>query len=211
MAGSLAVIVTAYGERGADNLPRLREAIRASTREPDETWVLVERIPQGRRLLGKWAGKTRHRIIDTPRHEDGTYALVPYSLKQNYALDRTECDYIAYATDDSWPSPEKYAAMAAYLDSYPEVGAVYCTQDYGGVTRVADLLMSDAHCKVDHTQVMHRRTADRWPEEIEHLTLGDAVFWRRLHESLGPFYPLGPDVMDYVQQTPDGISAGQRA
>ena len=209
--GSLAVIVTAYGPRGAENLPRLRDAIRAQTRWPQETWVLTERIPPERRLLGAWAGRTYHRELDTPRNEDGTYAVVPYALKQNYALDRTKCDYITYATDDSWPAPEKYERMVAFLDEHPEAGAAYCTQDYGGLLRVADLGIEDAHCKVDHTQVVHRLTADRWPEDIEHLTLGDAVFWRRLHASLGMFYPMGADVLDYVQQTGDGISAGQRA
>ncbi len=194
----LAVIVTAYGERGAQNLPRIIEALRSQTRQPDEVWWLTE----------KMAGIGID--LPTPRQENGDYAVIPYSLKQNYALDRTTCDYVTYLTDDSWPAPEKYARMVEYLDMHPEVGAVYCTQDFGGQLRVADGMMTDAHCRVDHTQVMHRLTEDRWPEEIEHITLGDAVFWRRLHESLGPFYPLGPEVLDYVQQTSTGISAGQR-
>jgi hypothetical protein len=54
-----------------------------------------------------------------------------------------------------------------------------------------------------------RRIAGR--QDIGDITLGDAIFWRKLHESLGPFYPVGPEVLDYVRQTPEGISAGQRA
>src|SRR5690242_18696383 len=96
MGSLLAVIVTAYGDRGAANLPRIKEAIEASTRQPDELWVMTEGIPS-------WGFD-----LPTPRSADGTYAVIPYSLKQNYALDRTKADYITYCTDDSWPHPEKY-------------------------------------------------------------------------------------------------------
>ena len=212
--GRLAVIATAYGPRGLDNLPRMKAALAAQTRPPDEVWWMTE--GDGFSDLARPATADDptfavHVDLPTPRNEDGTYAVVPYSLKQNYALDRTECDYVTYLTDDSWPAPEKYERMVAFLDEHPEAGAAYCTQDYGGLLRVADFGIEDAHCKVDHTQVVHRLTADRWPEDIEHLTLGDAVFWRRLHASLGMFDPMGADVLDYVQQTGDGISAGERA
>lgn len=222
----LAVIVTLYGQRSIDNIGRVAKALRASTRIPDELWLLYE----GEEGWDAAANLADHIVgwcsphaafptgwnyptmaeVKTPRNEDGTYAEIPYSRKINYALDHTEADYIAYLTDDSWPAPEKYERMVAALDENPEWGAVYCSQDYGGVLRVADLLMSDAHCRVDHTQVMHRRTEDRWPTDIADITVGDANFWRRLHASIGAFYPIN-EVLDYVRQTSTGISAGQRS
>lgn len=210
----LAVIVTAYGKRGVENLPRMRAAIAASTLRPDEVWWMTE--GEGFKDQGCPANAMSpafevHADLPTPRNPDGTYAVIPYSLKINYALDRTKADYVTYLTDDSWVAPEKYERMVAALDANPEWGAVYCSQEFGdGLIRVADEVMPDAHCRVDHTQVMHRLTADRWPEGIGDITVGDAQFWRRLHASLGPFYPVGPEVLDYVRQTSDGISAGQR-
>lgn len=198
----LAVIATLYGKRAAANLPRIREALAAQTRPPDEMWWMVEDVPRMPRFRNVWN-------VPTPRNSDGQYDVIPYSLKANIALDRTSADYITYLTDDSWPAPEKYERMARALDENPEWGAVYCSQDYGGSIRTADLLMADAHCRVDHTQVMHRLTADRWPTEIAGITVGDADFWRRLHASLGPFYPIN-EVLDFVRQTPDGISGGHR-
>lgn len=196
----LAVIVTAYGKRGAENIPRIIEALKAQTRQPDEVWWMTE----GMAGIGT--------DLPTPRNTDGSYAVIPYAVKINHALDRTTCDYVTYFTDDSWTAPEKYERMVAALDENPEWGAVYCTQEFGdGLLRVANEVVTDAHCVVDHTQVMHRLTADRWPEEIGDITVGDAVFWRRLHATLGPFYPVGVEVLDYVRQTPDGISGGQRA
>lgn len=199
----LAVIVTAYGPRGEAAIPRIVDALAASTRQPDEVWWMTEAVPQ----------KVEFPVLrntPTPRNSDGTYALIPYSLKQNVALEGTECDYIAYLTDDSWPAPEKYELMVRALDEHPEWGAVYCAQDFGDGVRSAADVIEDAHCRVDHTQVMHRRTADRWPEEMGDIMVGDAQFWRRLHASLGAFYPV-PLTLDYVRQTSDGISAGQRS
>lgn len=198
MASRLAVIAPLYGQRAAGNLPRIRAALAAQTRPPDEVWWMVEDVPGFPLRKNRWN-------VPTPRDGD-RYAVIPYSFKQNFALDRTDADYIAYLTDDSWPAPEKYERMVRALDENPEWGAVYCSQEYAeGQVRVAGDVMYDAHCRVDHTQVMHRRTADRWPLEMGDLMLGDALFWRRLHASLGPFYPV-IEVLDYVRQTREGIS-----
>jgi hypothetical protein len=207
--GSLAVIATLYGQRAIDNLPRLLDAWAAQTRQPDEVWWMTEGISP-EIMAGLPAGEVVS--LPTPRNADGTYAVIPYSWKINYALGRTTRDYVTYLTDDSWPGPEKYERMVRALDENPTWGAVYCTQEFEpGVNRVANEEVGDAHCRVDHTQVMHRLTPDRWPIDIGDIQLGDAIFWRRLHASLGPFYPVGPEPLDYVRQTRDGISGGQRA
>jgi len=149
--------------------------------------------------------------VPTPRTPDGRYAVIPYSLKTNVALDATRADYIAYLTNDSMPLPGKYALMAKALDENPDWGAVYCTQEYSGPNgsgmRSAINVMQDAYCQVDHTQVMHRLTEDRWDLDVGKMKLGDAHFWRKLHARLGAFYPVAP-LLDVVQQTPDGLTKG---
>jgi len=221
----LAVIATLYGQRSIDNSDRIAAALREQTRIPDELWLMYEGdagweaaaniadyivgyCKPGAAFPEGWHYPYILEIA-TPRDESGHYTEIPYSLKSNYALDHTEADYITYLTDDSWPAPEKYERMVAALDENPEWGAVYCSQDFGGI-RHADQVVADAHCRVDHTQVMHRLTADRWPTEIGDIMLGDAIFWRRLHASLGPFWPIN-EVLDFVRQTNDGISAGNRS
>ena len=219
MASTLAVIVLLYGQRAEDNEDRIAEALLAQTRWPDELWLLAETtkahfiIP---RLICAergydGGGLIRVHEVHTPRDANGDYAVIPYSLKSNYVLDRTKADYITYLTDDSWPAPEKYERMVAALDENPDWGAVFCSQDKGDGVRSASDIERDAFCRVDHTQVMHRRTADRWPEEIADIMLGDAIFWRKLHASLGPFYPVPGEPLDFVRQTPSGISAGNRS
>lgn len=201
----LAVIGTLH--RRWDRWPAMLQRVMVeSTRPPDEMYVMTEdwedfeHLPQ----LVVDGIAARVRVLPTPRSED-RYAEIPYSRKINWALDRTRADYIAYLTDDSLPHPDKYRRMVQALNEHPEWGAVYCSQDYGRL-RMAVEPISDAYCVVDHTQVMHRRTEDRWPLDVSLMRIGDATFWRSLHRSLGAFYPV-PDVLDTVRQTSDGISA----
>jgi hypothetical protein len=194
---SLALIVTAYGERGTRWLPEMRAAVADQTRQPDETWWMTEAIDPS---MGYFD-------LPTPRDANGRPTVVPYSYAINYALDRTECDYIAYMTDDSWPHVEKFERMVAALDEHPEWGAVYCGQKRNGNDYQADRVVGDGYCVIDHTQVMHRRTADRWTLDMANVKLGDAHFWRALHASLGDFYPVSGGILDVTAQTPDGITA----
>lgn len=193
MNGRVAAIITAYGERGKRNIDKITAALLAQTRTVDQVWLVTEDMGLGIDL-------------PTPRGEDGRYAVVPYAYKTNYALDRCDADYVFYVTDDSLPDPRKVEVMAGALDEHPDWGAVYCGQVRNGHTYDARETMHDAYCRVDHTQVMHRLTDDRWSLDMRDMRLGDAVFWRKLHASLGPFYPV-PEILDYVEQTQEGISA----
>jgi hypothetical protein len=210
MSRVLAAILTAYGKRGEQNIPAIAEALRAQTRPADWLFVMYEGIPYSV-VEGAFSG-IRDAVwerVDTPREENGRYAVVPYSLKINRALDaideRGGCDYIVHVTDDSLPHPEKFAKMTRALDEHPDWGAVYCYQQRNGQVMGDQGVVDDAYAKIDHTQVMHRRTSDRWPLETAHMLLGDANYWRALHRSLGPFYPV-PEVLDTVQQTDEGIT-----
>lgn len=179
---TLALIATLYGERGRKWLPGFAQTLDKSTRQPDELYIVGETvsIPGG---------------------------VIPYAYEINWVLDRTRCDYIAYATDDSWPEPEKFERMVAALDEHPEWGAVYVGQRRNGSEHPADRVVEDAFCTLDHTQIMHRRSPDRWPLEWDKIKLGDAHFWRCLHATFGHFYPVVGPILDVTQQTHDGLTA----
>lgn len=202
---SIALIGTFYNRDPA----RSAEGIRAQTRKPDELWLLGETWDDVERITAQDWGRKQGWVVSlpTPRDGGGRYSVIPYSRKINYALERSRADYITYLTDDSWPAPEKLERMAAVLDENPEMGVVYCGQRRNGSEYLANRIVEDAYCVIDHTQVMHRRTDDRWPEDIEKMLLGDAHFWRALHARLGPFYPVPEGILDFVEQTKDGISA----
>lgn len=211
---SLAVVFTIYRRPWA--LDRIEEALRAQTRPPDRLWVIWEDEADGPNLVGrprdfgcKWLNM---RITPGPGEN-------PLVLASNLVLDIENADYIAYLTDDSLPHPEKYERMARALDENPDWGIVYCSQDYGTVgnaqewlaapwggasVRRADGPEPSPYCRVDHTQVMHRRSATRWPEDAP-LRLSDAYFFRDLVAELGPMQPV-PEVLDWTRQLPDGIS-----
>lgn len=202
--GGVAAIATFYGR--PELVERVAAAIRAQTRPPDELWLMYEG-GVGETLAVTDFGVTPFLLeIPTPRTTTGRYAVIPYSLKINRALDASGCDYIVYVTDDSIADPRKFEVMARALDEHPDYGAVYCSQEHEGGTRAADRPIDDAYCIVDHTQVMHRRTLDRWSLDVRHIRLGDATFWRALHGSLGPFQPIA-EILDTTRPTGSGITA----
>lgn len=182
----------------------LRRVYLESTRPPDEFWLMCEdwqdataaqealdRIgidPPGLEIY-EWP---------TPRSGD-SYAVIPYSNKINRALDLTTADAIVYLDNGSTPHPRKYELMLEQLEANPDYGAVYCSYNCTGFkpyTWEADHVIQDAYCKLNYTQVMHRPTEDRWTLDMEYAKpydLADALFWRALHRTLGPFYPVPSD------------------
>lgn len=192
----LAVIGTFY--QRFENTPLIAASIRGQTRQPDELWLMCE--GSGDRYVceaQQWGtAKINVVTLSTPM-ADGRYAIIPYSNKINHALDRTGADYIVYLDNGSLPHHDKYRLMADALDEHPEWGAVYCGQHrsgYSETTDTADSPVPDAFCRLNYTQVMHRRTADRWTLDMAHADpdLADAIFWRDLHASLGTFWPAAP-------------------
>ena len=215
--GTLAVIGTFYG-RHQKTFPLLHRLFVDGTRKPDETWLMCESqedihvieeaidelydlevIHENPKGLRTWH-------LPTPRNGD-EYAVIPYSNKINFALDRTACDFIVYLDNGSMPGPDKFRVMAEALEQNPEWGAVYCTQQrtgYANETFEAIYPMPNAYCQLNYTQVMHRRTDDRWTLDMAHANpdLADALFWRSLHDSLGVFYPAGGKVVHDFHHIP---------
>jgi hypothetical protein len=198
----LAAIATLYG-RHDKTLP-LFEQIFSSTKVPDELWLMCEGVDDATAAinvlnkLGKSSvGVT---ILETPRSSNGDYAVIPYSNKINWALDRSRADAVVYIDNGSMPSREKYGAMLKALEDNPSWGAVYCSQErsgYNAMTAWASGILENAYAVANYTQVMHRLTDDRWTTNISHANpdLADALFWRSLHKSIGPFHPVDTDTI----------------
>jgi hypothetical protein len=193
----LAAIATLYG-RHDKTLPLLEQVLNSS-RVPDELWLMCEGVDDAKAAI--WAlNKLGHRgaavtVLETNLTPMGTYAIIPYSNKINWALDRTKADAVVYIDNGSMPSREKYGAMLKALEENPSWGAVYCSQErsgYDAKTQWADSVVENAYAVLNYTQVMHRVTNDRWTTNMSHADpdLADALFWRDLHKSIGPFHPV---------------------
>lgn len=206
----LAVIGTFYG-RHENAFPLMHRLFVDATRKPDEAWLMCEGHADASALGNAMVDLAREGLIDprryppdgtqilvkmTPKDENGRYSTIPYSNKINWALDRVQADAVVYLDNGSMPGPQKYEVMLAALEQNPDWGAVYCTQKRTGFNpevSYAEEVVPDAFCRLNYTQVMHRVTEDRWPTDMRHANpdLADGLFWRSLHESLGPFHPAG--------------------
>lgn len=197
----LAVIGTFY--RRHDRNREIIDALIGQTRRADEHWILCETDEDARAFASAYLdgdGLPCLRLVTLPTPRDqGTYAVIPYSYKINWALDRTDADAIVYLDNGSTPHPEKFEVMTDALKDRP---VVYCGQHRTGIDDLelrADRVVHNAFGYLNYTQVMHRPTKDRWPLEMDlaiPTDLADAVFWRRLHESLGAFFPAGENILD---------------
>lgn len=175
--------------------------------KPDETFFMCEEvddvaaITDGIRtlieleIMDDYPEGLDIRLCPTPRTDNGAYEVIPYSRKINEALDLSTGDLICYLDNDSMPYEQKYAEMKWALDMNFSYGAVYCGQKRTGMHEIslpAEKPVEDAYCGLNYTQVMHRKTDDRWPLDMQHANpdLADGIFWRKLHQSIGTFYPV---------------------
>jgi len=200
----LAAIATMY-QRHDKTLPLL-ESVLASSRRPDELWIVCEGLDDAevalKALNTLGASGIGAIVLPTPK-TNSSYDVIPYSHKINWVLDRTCADAVCYIDNNSLPSREKYRVMLEALEQHPDWGAVYCSQQRSGVDAKvawADAVLPDAYAIANYTQVMHRRTNDRWSTNMADANpdLADALFWRSLHKSLGAFHPVdAPTVHDW--------------
>jgi len=194
-------------KRHDKTLPLL-ESVLSSSRVPDELWIMCEASDDAEVALdalhkigAKGVGVT---VLNTPMI-NGKYEVIPYSHKINWALDRTLADIICYIDNGSFPSVDKYKVMSQALEENPSFGAVYCSQQRSGTdnrTSWADSICNDAYTVLNYTQVMHRRTPDRWNLDMRNSNpdVADAIFWRDLHKSIGSFHPVdGARIHDWHQ------------
>ena len=209
MSLKLAVIGTFHG-RHDSTLPLLRRVLVESTRRPDEFWIMcededdygtalkaLELLANERSIMQEATiDYFRLQILPTPRRENGSYEIVPYSAKINWALDRTEADVIAYLDNSSMPGVEKYQQMVYGMACNPDWGGCYVTQERTGFAPAiyeADKIVPNGHCQLNYTAICHKRTADRWSTNMAHANpdLVDAMFMADLSKSVGPLHPVG--------------------
>jgi len=137
---------------------------------------------------------------------------IRYAVLINKALDKAQGRYISYATDDDVYRSERLEKMVDYLDNNSEVQIVYSTarfnyQDSNDqvkkiIIRLAEEIIWDAPCIVDHCSIMHRKAilpiiyekwGSYWDENPEFYFLGDARFFWRLNH-FWPFYPINEEL-----------------
>lgn len=219
------VVIGTFYRRYENSLPLMKRIFVDATRKPDQVLLMCEEIEDVRSLMN--AHKILYdlelmesdplnmfiRLCPTPKWDGGGYKVIPYAHKINEALRETTCDAVVYLDNNSDPKPEKYQTMVEGLETHPEWGAVYCTQKRTGmseVTHTADEVVEDGYCKLNYTQVMHRKTDDRWPLDmtLADPDLADGVFWRQLHTSLGPFHPVGGSMVLDEHDIPHPYAAG---
>lgn len=194
----LALIGTFY-KRYENTYKLLHTIFKESSRIPDEVWLMCESAEDARQALD-FVGHEQLiiKVLPTPKTEEGKYSVIPYSNKINWALDHTTADVITYLDNGSFPDPQKYDLMYNYLLDNPTHNVVYCSQERLGYINEFSLakdVIPDAYCVLNYTQVMHRKTSDRWTLDMAHASpdLADAIFWRSLHASIGDFYPVNSE------------------
>lgn len=220
----LAVVGTFHG-RYENTFPLLHRLLIDGTRKPDELWLMcedeadvtaVQKALFDLRELDLLHGRPEClRVIQlpTPRSPNGRYQVIPYSYKINYALEHSEADLFVYLDNGSMPGPDKYRVMAEALEEHPDWGGVYVTQQRTGFQPMiapADVVCEDGFCALNYTQVMHRRTPERWTLDMVHANpdMADGLFWRQLHPLLGPFWPVGGETVHDTHHMESATAVG---
>lgn len=221
----LAAIAPLYG-RHHNTFPLLHRLLVATTRVPDELWLMCETTDDYRAVDKALDELYEMELLERRRPEEvqvcacptprmgGSYEQIPYSRKINIALDLCEADAVVYVDNGSIPAEEKFSEMLSALETNPEWGAVYCTQrrtGYREETHYADAIVEQGYGVVNFTQVMHRFPVQaRWTLDMAYANpdLADAIFWRDLHKELGPFHPAGGLTVLDVHDMPSPAAAG---
>lgn len=198
---AVSVLLTTY------NRPRyLRQAVEsvfAQTYQDYELLILDDNSTDGLQagyLASIW-NVPKVRIIKDDVSPENRPATTRYATMINLGLKLARGRHITYLCDDDWYAPDRLEVMSAMLDADPALGVVYArqgvTNEAGDVTwqRIFEPVVADAYCRVDHSSVMHTAEAGEkaggWDESAEHWSIGDAVFWRRLHAA-GYSFHLAP-------------------
>ena len=221
---TLAVIGTFHG-RHEKAFPLMHRLFVDATRKPDEAWLMCENESDADSLRRAFRELTELELLDgqpdqarivvlpTPRYRDGSCVYVPYSRKINAALSVIGSDLVVYLDNGSIPGPDKYRVMALALEQHPEWGAVYCGQHRTGYLDekfYASEVIERANGRLNYTQVMHRRSPDRWSTDMKHAKpdIVDGLFWDAINARFGPIYPVGGDRLHDFHHMPSPHAEG---
>jgi len=216
-APAVSVLLTSYNR--PQYLPQAVESVLAQTMTDWELIILDDSSADPGvtdYLRGLW--NHPQVIIHKARvRGDKRADICRYAANCNTGLKLASGRHITYLCDDDWYAPQRLEVMAAMLDAGPDLGVVYglqgITDESGQVVRYRATapVMDDAYCQVDHSSVMHTAEAGRkaggWDESAEHWTIGDAVFWRRLHMAGYLFHLAESDgPLDYHRDHENGVN-----
>lgn len=197
----LAVVAPFHGRHAATK-KLLKRLLVESTRQPDELWIIAgdqkDYDVVEKAMDPLWPPNLILELHETPRDAKGKYLEIPYSRCINHVLDKSGADVFCYLDNGSMPHPEKYRVMMDQLEREPVGAGVYVTQHRTGYLdeiHYADKVIANGYGQVNYTQVAHFRSVDRWPLEMAHANpdLADAIFWSRLNDRMGAFYPATLD------------------
>jgi hypothetical protein len=196
---------------GSYNRPRyIRQALRSVLEQYGPNWQMIvtddgsdaETLSAIREVIRDdprcellvWRG-------DVSKEERGMTAHVRAVQRINDAIPLCYGELVHYLPDDDYFAPERFLAFEGIFRR-PEVHIAYGRLRYvdGDTVSSEDRFpgspVNDPHCLLDHSQVVHRRSAfDRQPRWIDDInTIGyasDGVFYRALvQKGLGPIWPV---------------------
>jgi spore maturation protein CgeD len=205
---AVSVLLTSY------NRPRyLKQAVESVLGQTMTDWELIilddcSADPGVAECLGWFWGHPQIIIHKTGVAPEDRAATCRYATQINTGLRLARGRHITYLCDDDWYAPNRLEVMSGMLDADPSLGVVYARQmvtSEDGTpqwTRVFEPVVADAYCRVDHSSVMHTAAAGReaggWDDSADHWRIGDAVFWRRLHDAGYKFHLApGDEPLDY--------------
>jgi spore maturation protein CgeD len=217
-APAVSVLLTTYNRPAY--LRRAVESVFAQTCQDYELLILDDNSTDGLQagyLASIW-NVPKVRIIKDDVSPENRPATTRYATMINLGLKLARGRHVTYLCDDDWYAPQRLEVMAAMLDADPSIGVVFgrqqITDEAGNPTQVRDFppVLDDASCRVDHSSVMHTAEAGQkaggWDESPEHWSIGDAVFWCRLHAAGYQFHRAGDaeTPLDYHRDHGNGVN-----
>lgn len=195
----VSVLLTSYNRPAM--LAEAIESVLAQTYEDYELIILDDNSsdPGVRNLLVTYWAHPKIRLYKSNVADAERKERVRYAVLANTGLRLAEGEYVTYLCDDDLYLPWRLQVMAARLD------AGDCTAVYGGQRcerdgiivgmRPSAGVLDHPLCVVDHSSVMHTRTAglavDGWDEDPANWDRADGVFWERLTAAGHLFHPVG--------------------
>lgn len=125
------------------------------------------------------------------------------AVARNILLKKSKNDLIAYLDDDNYYWPEAIEGAIKHFREHPERNVIFGKLTYSSPetesiprekrqVRFFTQPVSDPLCKLDTSQVMHRRECLKvsyWPEKTPNDVFEDGLFFRKLREKY-TFYPV---------------------
>ncbi len=121
------------------------------------------------------------------------------SIGINHCLREAKGELISYLADDDYYYPSWFAEANTFFVAHPNVVSAFGTlfysrslqMDYStsGLARWSETPVEDPMGKLDHNQVIHRKTNLFWPESFDSVECPDGLYFRELAK-IQPIRPI---------------------